>query len=477
VFESDATQRRTFENLSGKAPVLTTTPDVAPGRYQLEVEVDAVTSSALSRRIVGLSGLTASCTPNALFLVPDMPGQAACSLLPRPWTLVLPPGAQVQWRSSDDKVGSVSPDMPRSPFASTFYVAELPGTVDVTVALTCMGATHACDDEQGTRRTITSDPTSVTVSDKFAPVVTITTDPPPGTEIEPGGTIRVTVTASDNVAPAFITLTAGGEPVSNGNQEFDCGTPMHVCETTFTVQVKQSGYMNRDIDIAATVNDFSSNVTITEPLSFTARAAAPMITSVTNPVNAGAALTITGSGFGMAQGNSSASIGGSGAVVSAWSETSITATVPSNLSGPDIPVVVTVGGVVSNTVTTTVLGTGDVQVTLIWHDTNDLDLHVTDPAGAEIYYASRGSASGGRLDVDANAACRGTTGEPRENIFWPTGMAPTGKYTVKVVYFDHCTNPAMASGFDVMLTVDGMMRPLLSGSIGPGGSESAEFTR
>jgi hypothetical protein len=265
--------------------------------------------------------------------------------------------------------------------------------------------------------------------------------------------------------------------VNNANQEFDCGAPMHDCETTFTVQVKQSGYTNRDIDIAATVNDYSGNTTTTEALSFTARAAAPMITGVTNPVNAGAALTITGTGFGMAQDNSSVSIGGTAAAVTAWSETSITATVPSNLSGPDVPVVVTVAGVASNTVTTTVLGTGDVQVTLIWHDTNDLDLHVTDPAGTEIYFANRAAASGGKLDVDANAVCRATTSEPRENIFWPTGMAPTGKYMVKVVYFDNCTEPATSSGFDVMLTVDGMMRTLLSGSIGPGGSQSGEFTR
>jgi hypothetical protein len=475
-FENDATQRRTYENLYGRAPVLTTTPDVVPGRYQLQVEVDAITSSALSRRIVGLSGLTASCLPDALFLIPDMPGQASCSLMPRPQTLLLPPAAQVQWLSSDDKVGSVIPDMPRRPFASTFYVDELPGTVDVAVVLMCTGATHVCDDDQGIRHTITSDPTSVTVTDKFAPVVTIMTDPPPGSEIAPGGTIQVTVKARDNVAPAVITLTAGGEPVDNANQAFDCGAPMHDCQTTFTVQVKQSGYMNRDIDIAATVSDYSSNTTISDALSFTARAAAPMITGVTNPVNAGAALTITGTGFGMAQGNSSVSIGGAGAAVTAWSETSITATVPSNLSGPDIPVVVTVGDVASNTVTTTVLGTGDVQVTLIWHDTNDLDLHVTDPAGAEIFYASRGSPSGGRLDVDANSACDHTTSEPRENIFWPTGMAPLGKYIVKVVYFDNCTEPATSSGFDVMLTVDGMMRPLLSGSIGAG-SQSAEFTR
>jgi len=68
------------------------------------------------------------------------------------------------------------------------------------------------------------------------------------------------------------------------------------------------------------------------------------------------------------------------------------------------------------------LGTGDVQVTLRWNTPVDLDLHVIDPLGEEIYFRYTFSPSGGTLDVDANAGCTNDT--PVENVFWPTGGAP-----------------------------------------------------
>ena len=85
-----------------------------------------------------------------------------------------------------------------------------------------------------------------------------------------------------------------------------------------------------------------------------------------------------------------------------------------------------------------VLGTGDVQVTLRWDAPVDLDLHVTDPAGEEIWYDYRTSNSGGNLDVDANAGCNSMMANPVENVFWPNGGAPTGKYQVSVVYYTNC---------------------------------------
>ena len=50
-------------------------------------------------------------------------------------------------------------------------------------------------------------------------------------------------------------------------------------------------------------------------------------------------------------------------------------------------------------------GTGLLQVNLSWDQENDVDLHLIDPTGEEIYYANPVSASGGQLDVDSNAAC------------------------------------------------------------------------
>jgi hypothetical protein len=85
-----------------------------------------------------------------------------------------------------------------------------------------------------------------------------------------------------------------------------------------------------------------------------------------------------------------------------------------------------------------VLGTGDVQVTLRWDTPVDLDLHVTDPAGEEIWYDNKLSTSGGNLDVDANGGCNTMIASPVENVFWPYGGAPSGQYQVSVVYFSNC---------------------------------------
>lgn len=74
---------------------------------------------------------------------------------------------------------------------------------------------------------------------------------------------------------------------------------------------------------------------------------------------------------------------------------------------------------------------GDVQISLIWDTTDDLDLHCIDPNGEEIYFSEKRSSSGGELDVDMNAG-GGTSTEPVENIYWPLGRAPAGSYKVYV---------------------------------------------
>ncbi|MBI5823893.1 MAG: hypothetical protein HZB18_07700 [Chloroflexi bacterium] len=100
------------------------------------------------------------------------------------------------------------------------------------------------------------------------------------------------------------------------------------------------------------------------------------------------------------------------------------------------------------------LGTGDVQVTLIWDSINDLDLWVTDPAGETIYFDHKNSVSMGELDVDANPGCGSTTTNPVENIYWPTGEAPDGIYTIAVQYFEVCQSEARTP-FTITLKVNG----------------------
>ena len=111
-----------------------------------------------------------------------------------------------------------------------------------------------------------------------------------------------------------------------------------------------------------------------------------------------------------------------------------------------------------------VLGTGDVQVTLRWTGTADLDLHVLDPAGSEIWYGSPTAASGGELDVDANAACQEQQARPVENVFWPDGAAPRGEYRVTVDFYQDCDGSGVVD-YEVTIKVDRSVLDVINGRV------------
>lgn len=96
---------------------------------------------------------------------------------------------------------------------------------------------------------------------------------------------------------------------------------------------------------------------------------------------------------------------------------------------------------------------GDIQVSLIWDNFNDLDLHVITPRGENIFFAHRRSRCRGELDVDMNAGV-GTTREPVENIYWGKGKAPLGKFKVAVHHYHNHGEPD-PTPFEVRIIVDG----------------------
>ncbi len=107
------------------------------------------------------------------------------------------------------------------------------------------------------------------------------------------------------------------------------------------------------------------------------------------------------------------------------------------------------------------VGSGDIQVSVSWDVNSDVDLHVVEPSGTEIYWGSPSSASGGELDLDSNAACN-IDGVRNENITWPTATPPSGTYTVRVDYWDSCA--VSQTNWVVTVQVQGKAPQTFSGS-------------
>ncbi len=86
----------------------------------------------------------------------------------------------------------------------------------------------------------------------------------------------------------------------------------------------------------------------------------------------------------------------------------------------------------------------DLQVVLGWDtDGTDVDLHVTDPAGEECYYAHRTTELGGKLDVDD------TDGFGPE--VFTLAHAASGSYRVEVKYYSSHGHPQTGCRVQVVL--------------------------
>jgi len=139
------------------------------------------------------------------------------------------------------------------------------------------------------------------------------------------------------------------------------------------------------------------------------------------------------------------------AVPSGASAIDVLLTLAQQLMVPNVSIVFEVADSSGNVsapvlVPTTIIrvGTGDVAISLSWDQgiNNDLDLHVVDPNGFEIYYAQQTSPEYGELDLDSDAACA-DDGVNNEHVVWPAGAAPHGSYTVRVDNFENCTEKAV----------------------------------
>jgi hypothetical protein len=118
----------------------------------------------------------------------------------------------------------------------------------------------------------------------------------------------------------------------------------------------------------------------------------------------------------------------------------------------------------------TTVGSGEVQVSVSWDADSDVDLHVVDPNGEEIYYgATTAVTSGGALDLDSNAGCS-IDGVRNENITF--AEAPPGDYEVRVDYYASCD--VAETNYVVTVQLPGQQPQVFEGVFtgdGDGGSE------
>ncbi len=100
-------------------------------------------------------------------------------------------------------------------------------------------------------------------------------------------------------------------------------------------------------------------------------------------------------------------------------------------------------------------GYGDIQVNLTWDNETDLDLHIFDPIGNEVFYENPFTSYGMTLDVDD------TDGIGPENIYWSMQNAPIGTYSVLVNFYEGIS---VSSNYTVLISAFGITKKF-TGSI------------
>ena len=120
-------------------------------------------------------------------------------------------------------------------------------------------------------------------------------------------------------------------------------------------------------------------------------------------------------------------------------------------STPDAP---NVGPTFSIALHVIAVRSGALQVNLYWDTLADLDLHVFEPSGEEIYHNHTPSLSGGQPDLDSYAACSAADGgRGIENVFWPDDYAPSGEYRVVAHLYNDCGTYAQGIDTNYRVTV------------------------
>ena len=118
-------------------------------------------------------------------------------------------------------------------------------------------------------------------------------------------------------------------------------------------------------------------------------------------------------------------------------------------------------------------GDYDVDIILTWGGNDDLDLHVIEPSGEELYFGASTTSTGGTLvGGDEVPGCE-DVGAHGEEAFWGPDQAVPGTYQVFVRNFGACDDDG--ANYDLQVTVNGEFVAGDTGVLTPG-TDSATIT-
>ena len=93
---------------------------------------------------------------------------------------------------------------------------------------------------------------------------------------------------------------------------------------------------------------------------------------------------------------------------------------------------------------------GEIKVTALWDFPGDVDLHVTEPDGTELWFRNmKHRRTGGELVVDIIPGGRGSA----ENIYWTNPLH--GQYSVEVVMYNISSDAPNGGIVNVVVKVNG----------------------
>ena len=98
---------------------------------------------------------------------------------------------------------------------------------------------------------------------------------------------------------------------------------------------------------------------------------------------------------------------------------------------------------------------GDIEVSLFWSTSADLQLLVRDPAGESVFDDNPVATSGGILQEAGNANCElAASGAPVSYVYWPEGFLRPGTYEVEVWYQNPCADFPPPVNFTLQIEVN-----------------------